>query len=93
MRKSLVLLVFLAGCGSVSDPNDPRLQVTDRLRSECQGTVYASDGEIRSILNLEEIDRLNGFSFMEQIAILSSQCVSDGCFTCRTAILEQLYGL
>lgn len=72
------------------DPDDLRLQVTDRLRIACG--YFAESAAMESLLISFETDRLQGFTWTASRLALLDQCQDDGCLRCGNELIDQIYG-
>jgi len=87
----IAVLTLLGGCPV--DPEPGRLEVNDGLRAACW---YMTDPEIDAVIALAEVDRTNGYSYVETLEAASWSCWEFNpwpvdCEVCLYAVIRQVY--
>jgi hypothetical protein len=102
MRFLILGLLAVAVCsGSICGVPGPntfdRLAVNDHLRAACAGWMD-TDIDIETMLSLGEQGRLDGMAYGDLLNSVIPICTANdpdtnnACWTCNTAVLDQLYG-
>lgn len=104
MRRALLVLAIVIVCsGQMCGVVDPmaspnRLEANDHLRAACAG--FATDAAIEGFLTEVEANRLLGFTYAQQIQAMGNVCLNPqysldlqlACYTCESAVVNQIYG-
>ncbi len=92
---TLAALVVCSGqmCGVPAAAD--RLEVNDHLRSACY-PYGMGDLAIDTMISGVEADRLAGWDYSTELALVTGTCSNDPepfvCTACATAIIDQVYG-
>ena len=100
MLIGLSVLLVVGGCGSTESGMIEGALVSTAVREACTATM--SESEMLAAIAAARIDQFNGYSKAEELAIARDSCLaaplggessSSECLACKTAILDEVFGL
>ena len=90
----------IGGCGATDDLLPGELDfIPSAVREACDGVM--DDGEMLAGLTAAKMDQLNGYTEAEELSVARQSCALqlvgetsvDECVACKSAILDEVYGL